>query len=318
MDNKTHPLLPQASFLQTDLWASFKESFGWHAHKVKGTLVLERALPLGRSFLYTPELRAEPDILLQLLPEVVAIARRRNSIFYRLELLVDKQEPLAPEWQAALTYTRFRKAFESVQPDDRQIIPLHNEESVLEQMKQKGRYNIRLAEKSDVFVRESTSKTLNSDIAMFYSLFESTSKRDKFSIRPMQYFESLCQLLYDHNVGRLFIATYNNEPVAAAIITLYNEEAMYLYGASSNIHREKMGPYALHWAVMQWAISFEAKYYDLLAIRPEGTKPHPYDGITRFKEQFGGEPVHLLGSWDLPFTTTWYSLFAMAEKLRRK
>lgn len=119
----------------------------------------------------------------------------------------------------------------------------------------------------------------------------------------------------------MFVATYDNQPVAAAIITLYDNFASYLYGASGNVYRDKMGPYALHWAAMQWASTQpgqEAKAYDLLAIRPPGDKPHPYDGITRFKEQFGGERVDLLGSWDLPFSTGWYTLFSAAEKMRRK
>lgn len=312
-------LAPKSSFLQTDLWASFRESLGWYAHRVDDILVLERPLPAKNSLLYSPEVYANPEVLLTLLPKVYDIAGRRSSMFYRLELLVDKQDPLAESWLAALTYTGFTKSFESVQPDDRQIIPLsENEETVLGQMKQKGRYNIRLAEKAGVMVRESTPKTLRGDVQIFYNLFQQTAKRDKFTIRPQSYFDSLCDMLYQHKVGRLFIATYENTPVGAAIITLYDGTASYLYGASGNDYRNKMGPYAMHWAIMQWAISQNAQCYDLLAIRPEGQQKHAYDGITRFKEQFGGQSVHLLGSWDLAFKKDWYKLFSIVEKMRRK
>lgn len=316
--SESNKLVPESSFLQTDLWASFRESLGWHAHKVDQVLVLERSLPGGRTFLYSPELYAKPELLLTFLPDLYKIAHRRKSIFFRLELLVDSTEMLAEQWLAALTYTGFKKSFESVQPEDRQIVPLSTEEGVLRQMKQKGRYNVRLAEKSGIMVRESTVKTLDIDVDIFYSLFQQTGKRDKFSIRPKSYFIELCRLLYQHHCGRLFIAFYENEPVGAAIITLHEGTASYLYGASGDLHRNKMGPYAIHWAAMQWAMSQDAKLYDLLAIRPEGTMKHAYDGITRFKEQFGGQAVHLLGSWDLPFNSSWYTLFSIIERVRRR
>ncbi len=317
------PLLPSTSFLQTDLWAAFKEGFGWHAHKVAGILVLERPLPIfGKTFLYSPEVVAEPELLLKLLPEIHAIAKRRNSIFYRLELLVDRATPLAEQWQSAFVYTKFEKSFEEVQPEHRQIVPLgHDEAAVLAQMKQKGRYNIRLAEKSGIFVRETTPKTKDDDVSTFYRLFAQTAKRDKFSIRPKSYFQQLVTLLYEHNCGRLFVATFEGEPVAAAIITLYDGYASYLYGASGDRHREKMGPYGLHWAAMLWSITQGAKAYDLLAIRPtdwDTKKKHAYDGITQFKQQFGGQSTSLLGSWDLPLDPGWYTLFSSVEKLRRR
>ncbi len=313
--------MKQTSFLQTDIWASFKESQGWHGHRVDDILILERPLPLGMSFLYSPEVVGGPDQLLALLPQVHAIALRRKSLFYRLELLIDSADVSAEHWRAALTYTQFQKGFEDVQPSSRQIVPLTTEEKVLANMKSKGRYNIRLAEKAPVFVREATPKTLADDVAIFYGLFQVTAKRDKFSLRPPGYFRDLCQLLYHHQAGKLFLATFNGEPVAAAIITLHEGVASYLYGASGNNHREKMGPYALHWAAMQWAMSQDAIAYDLLAIRPPDasgkSKSHAYDGITRFKQQFGGDSVHLLGSWDLPLNRNGYTLFSVAEKLRR-
>lgn len=315
-------LLPQQSFLQTDLWGSFRESLGWHAHKVGDVLVLERRLPFGKSFLYSPEVVATPDMLLELLPKIYDIAKDRQSIFYRLELLIDKQAPNATRWQAAFSYTGFTKAFEEVQPEHRQIIPLDDSnDTILRQMKQKGRYNIRVAEKAGVLVRETTKKSLKHDVDTFYGLLEATGKRDKFSIRPKSYFVSLVDMLYEHNCGRMFTAYLNDTPLASAIITLHDNFAAYLYGASGNEHRNIMAPYAVHWSAMQWAASQGAASYDLLAIRPpksESTpKPHPYDGITRFKQQFGGEEIHLLGSWDLVFQPAWYTLFRAAEKIRR-
>ncbi|HEY1074859.1 MAG TPA: peptidoglycan bridge formation glycyltransferase FemA/FemB family protein [Patescibacteria group bacterium] len=315
MQNKTpYP----KSFLQSDIWGSFRETQGWHAHKLEDVLILERPLPLGKSFLYAPEVFHHPSLLITLLPAIYEVAQRRNSLFFRLELNIPKTDPLAQQWRAAFTYTGFQKAFESVQPDDRQIVTLSGgEHATLKQMKQKGRYNIRVAERAGVTVRETTLKTLEEDVAIFYALFEETAKRDKFSIRSQAYFQELAQVLYHHNCGKVFIASLQGIPLAASITTLYDGVASYLYGASSSEHRAAMAPYLLHWTVMQWAMSKNATSYDLLAIKPDTDKKHAYDGITRFKQQFGGESIHLMGSWDVPLQALWYTLFKAAESIRR-
>jgi lipid II:glycine glycyltransferase (peptidoglycan interpeptide bridge formation enzyme) len=305
------------SFLQSDIWGTFRETQGWHAHRAAGILILERPLPFGHSLLYSPEVNASPEILLELLPAVKEIAGRRKSLVFRLELQIDKQEPITERWRAGLHYAGFQKSFEDIQPADRQIVTLGDDATMLAHMKQKGRYNMRVSEKAGVLVRESTAKTLEADIALFTKLLQTTAKREKFQTRSETYFQTLAETLYRHNCGRVFIATYQNQAVAGAIITLYENLAAYLYGGSSRDHREVMAPYGLHWSVMQWAASLGATHYDLLAISPEGKTNHKYDGITRFKQQFGGEAIHLMGAWDLVLNPTWYTAFKTAEQIRR-
>ena len=43
------------SLLQTKKWADFRVSQGWEAHNIDGISILERKLPMGKSFLYAPE-----------------------------------------------------------------------------------------------------------------------------------------------------------------------------------------------------------------------------------------------------------------------
>lgn len=313
------------SFLQSDIWGSFRETQGWLAHRANGILVLERPVPFGRSLLYSPEVTAKPEILLDLLPSIKDIAERRKSIVYRLELLVDKQEELAERWRVAMGYSGFVPGFETIQPADRHIVRLSDDAAMLANMKQKGRYNIRIAEKNGVLVRESTAKSLKGDIEIFYSLMKQTSKRENFQTRSQKYFQDLAETLYRHNCGRVFVATYQNQPLAASIITHYEGLAGYLYGASSREHKDVMAPYAMHWAAMQWATSQNANAYDLLAISPQTSnepgkttvRKHKFDGITRFKQQFGGEDIRLLGTWDLVLNPSWYTAFKTGQRIRR-
>lgn len=313
------------SLLQTKLWADFKARHGWLVHPVslagipQPTFVLERALAFGQSMLYAPELSVENWSAV--LPELTVQARKLSpaAIFFRLELF----EPLSETTESLvvqLTQAGYRKSFEAVQPEHRQWVSISDDETkILANMKEKGRYNVRLAQKKGVITRVSTNV---SDVEVFYKIFQQTAARDGFKIRGLKYFQDLCQTLFDHNVGELVIAEFAGQPLVALVLTYYNGLASYLYGASSNQQRNLMAPYAAHFAAIQAAKQRGCETYDLLQIAPaddEGNAPNnrPYANLTRFKQQFGGQRIDLVGSWDLVFKPFWYSVFKAAEQLRR-
>ena len=62
-----------------------------------------------------------------------------------------------------------------------------SEEEMLARMKQKTRYNIRLAEKKDVIVRIGTLE----DLATLYKMYAATSVRDGFVIRDADYYKTV-------------------------------------------------------------------------------------------------------------------------------
>jgi lipid II:glycine glycyltransferase (peptidoglycan interpeptide bridge formation enzyme) len=298
------------SLLQTSEWASFRKDLGWQAHDIEDISVLEKKLPLGKSFLYAPEVEyGAVENFEDFLKNIKKIAKENKTIFFRLEIL-DKNDVEVVE---KLKKNGFIKAFEEVQPEWRQIVNISGvEEEILAGMKQKGRYNIRVAQKHNVVVEKSEK------IEDFYQIFLETSKRDGFEIRPLKYFQKLMEFFSSDGVAELWVARYNNKTVAAIIATFYDGVASYLYGASSDEYRNVMAPYLLHWQVMKRAKEKGCKFYDLLAVAPEGVESHKYIGITRFKEQFGGEKVQIIGSYDLVYKPVWYKMFKFAEKVRRK
>lgn len=310
------------SLLQTKQWADLRQSYGWQAHWIEDILVLEKPLPFGKSFLYVPE----PDFgsidFKVFMPKVAQIAKNSQSIFLRIDFINKKDEAI----EKSLKKFKFIKAFEEIQPEDRQIIDIsQSENEILAQMKPKGRYNIKIAEKNGVEVAES------GNISIFYDIFCQTAKRNGFSIRPLKYFQDLYDILAASDNVKLLIASYNEKPIAAEIVTFYGQTASYLYGASLDDFRNVMAPYLMHWEAIKLAKEKGCKYYDLLAVAPQGeirNSPlgmnfeirklmEKYAGITRFKEQFGGEHVKLLGSWDFVYKPIWYAGFKIAEKLRR-
>jgi lipid II:glycine glycyltransferase (peptidoglycan interpeptide bridge formation enzyme) len=222
-------------------------------------------------------------------------------------------------------------------------------DAILAQMKQKWRYNIRLAERKGVIVRAGSAD----DIATFYRLLQITSKRDRFAIHSFEYYRAAFDLLTARDAARLFIAEYAREPLAAILVTAFGEEAIYLYGASSDAHRARMPNYALHWAAMQWAKARECARYDLWGIAdvawaevdtvvgakhsqdrddkegalPDRTgrqsghgladaSPLPH-GLYRFKQGFGGAVVRYAGAYDAVFSRARYWLYTRALALRR-
>lgn len=160
-----------------------------------------------------------------------------------------------------------------------------SEEDILKQMKPKGRYNIRVAKKHGVVVKDSD------DIDAFHTLVKETSVRDKFTALSKEKYLSFLK----HIPKAFLLLAYEpekNEPIAGLLGVIWNKVGIYYYGASSYAHRANMAPYALQWKSMQFCKDRGCKTYDLLGVAPpDAPADHPWSGITNFKEKFGGALV---------------------------
>lgn len=302
------------SLLQTPEWAEFKMRQGWQSFWLENISLLSRPLPGGKSFLYIPEVSISKDQIKDLLEKAKPIAKGQKAAFLRLEIFAEENQ----EYDEQLTYLGFKKSFEEVQPEDRQWLPISRpKEEILAQMKSKGRYNIRIAERHKVEIKSFQKANLFQGLDDFYHLYQQTFARQRFSGRSRQYFRDLLDVLGKKDYLRIYTAFYQNQPLASVIITFYQELASYLYGASSNEHREVMAPYLAHWQAILEAKEKGCQLYDLLAIAPAEILDHKYASLSRFKQQFGGRSVKMVGSWDYIFQPTWYWAFRVAEKMRR-
>ena len=309
------------SLLQTAKWGEFKASQGWRNYLIDDILILEKKLPLGFSFLYSPEAAGVAlEKWQNILENIKKIAENKQTIFYRLEIHDEKQSENGQKMIEKLKPAGFVKAFEEVQPEWRQIIDISpNLEEILAQMKPKGRYNIKVAQKHGLEVANCPIDRLNEGIEIFFKLMIKTAREQKFTIRPKNYYHDLVKMLYDNDFGKLLIARLKGMPVAAIIISIYEDTASYLYGASAREHKNLMAPYLLHWEAIKIAKEKGGRFYDLLAIAPSGKEiNHKYENLTRFKEQFGGRKVQIIGSWDLVFKPFGYKMFKIAERFRRR
>lgn len=212
-----------------------------------------------------------------------------------------------------------RRARADVQPPDTVLLDLSpSEDQLLAAMKPKWRYNIKLASKKGVEVARLSGAAALEALPAFYALYRETGERDRIALHPESYYRRLFELGAEAPGFRLSLWTARHEgSLLAAIVTLFRgEEAVYLYGASSNEKRNLMPAYALQWAAIRAAKAEGARVYDFFGIPPTGEPGHPMEGLYRFKTGFGGEIAHRAGSWDFPLKPLAYDLFGLAERAR--
>jgi lipid II:glycine glycyltransferase (peptidoglycan interpeptide bridge formation enzyme) len=309
----------QPSYLQTKAWGQFKQSQGWRAHFLSGNiLVLERNLPyLNKPMLYVPEVLLPKDPT-DFLKELKELGNKQKAMFIRLELLNVRESEESSKIVKLLKRNKYTKSFEDVQPTWRQWVKISgNNEDILAQMKPKGRYNIKVANRHGLSVAMASGEQPSAQLLVerVHKLYLETAQRDGFSPRSLAYFRDLVKTL--GQTTKVLVAHHNKKDLAGMILTLNGGYASYLYGASSNEERQLMAPYLLHFSAMQVARENKCKIYDLLAVAPPDQPNHNYAGLSRFKSQFGGETVEIMGSYDLILKPIWYKIFSLLEKKRR-
>lgn len=158
-----------------------------------------------------------------------------------------------------------------------------DDEIILARMKPKGRYNIRVAEKAGVQVEQ--VPYLSESLDIFYSILAETLERDGFAANSKEYFRVFLQYLEKQQLGGLFIAKREGEPIAAGIFIFYKKTALYYYGASSsdNTKRRYMASYLLQWKALEEAKKRECEVFDFLGIAEQDDTHSPLAGVTDFK-----------------------------------
>ena len=282
---------PEAHVLQSAAWGELKAPFGWEPVRVvsgeNGAQVLFRRLPLGLSLAYIPKGPVGADWS-TLWPEILNVCRMHRAILLKVE--PDAWEAEIPVLARRLA--GFRADGVPVQPRRTLVIDLAGPESAwLERMKQKTRYNIRLAEKKEVEVLP------GGDLDEFYDLMQATGERDRFGVHSRAYYQRAYQLFQSQGAAELFIARYQGRALAGLMAFARGERAWYFYGASNDEERNRMPTYLVQLAAMRWAAARGCTQYDLWGVpdADETALEAQFEqrsdglwGVYRFKRGFGG------------------------------
>ncbi|MEK7518993.1 MAG: peptidoglycan bridge formation glycyltransferase FemA/FemB family protein [Patescibacteria group bacterium] len=324
-----------SSFQQSWAWGQFKDRVGTDIIRlvvVDGTEIVGavQALyepwrfgqstltvfsgPVVDARLSVAEYQAAHGLLLHAL---VKEAKVRGAIFFHLESALEQRNvSLLQKFQVELKLRRV-KAF---QPLDTQMLDLHQDEAaLLAAMHEKTRYNIRLAEKRGVQVQVATGSGVAAALEQFILLNKQTAMRDKFTSHASTYYRRLHEHLGD-DVLRVYVAMFEQQPIAANIVMHFGDTATYVHGASSNSHRNVMAPHLLQWRQILDAKLAWKNWYDFYGIQtPQRARASKHGvtwaGITRFKLGFGGQTISYLDAYELPIRKGWYRLVKVLQRI---
>jgi lipid II:glycine glycyltransferase (peptidoglycan interpeptide bridge formation enzyme) len=177
------------------------------------------------------------------------------------------------------------------------------ENSILAQMKPKGRYNIHLAQRHGVSVIEDTS---DQGLADFLRIYGRMAGRKEIAAKPPGYFRTLFSLLLPRRQISIFFAEYRGRRLSGALVVYFGRRATYFFGGSLAVHRCVMAPYLMQFEIMRSAKARGCEWYDLWGFDPGNEPDHPWRNISVFKAKFGGGVQYLVPTLDYVYDAAAY------------
>jgi lipid II:glycine glycyltransferase (peptidoglycan interpeptide bridge formation enzyme) len=318
--------------LQSYEWGQFRQEMEWEVSYVgvsedKTTLlqavVMRKTLPGGYGFYYVPEGPVvkggnwkdakNQEAFAAFVAHMEERAHEDKTVFMKIDPHF-AVEDFPMDW---LAESGFRDSPEDVQAAVVSEVDLRpNPEDIFASFKQKGRYNVRKAVKHGVKVRKGSGQR---ELDQFYTLLEETAKRQSITYREKWYYELFRKyLMQEHDDATFFIASHGGEPVAATLVTFFGEEAVYLYGGSTQADRNLYASYLIQWSGMEEARKRGCAFYNMTGIAATDDPQDAWAGLRQFKLKFGGGQTNLVGARDYVFRPVEYFLFTNADRVRRK
>ncbi len=243
------------------------------------------------------------------LDKVKSLCKIEKSLFIQFETLGYKNNLFIElKWFTNSYYKKFITPYTA-------IIDLNlSEDDILSLMKPKGRYNIKLAEKKWVLVKE-VEKT-KENIEIFYNLMLETTSRDNFNWNSLDYYMTFLNSIKE---SKLFIAFLNDKAISAGIFTFVWNEAIYYYWASTSDsnYRNLMSPYLLQWTAICKAKELWMKIYDFLWVATPWEENSHLQWVTDFKSKFTSNIVKVSYSYIFVNNKIKYNLLQLLRKFKR-
>ena len=322
------------SILQTWEWSEIKKSTGWtpdfyiredEKGNIKAaSLVLIRDQRLTRlgptlRIIYFPQGPlidwSDDQLVRDVLSELVDYGKKHRASYIKIDPQVIPEEKrisgvndeglisqstlqwmIREGWLLSTQQIQFKNSF--------WINLTPSADELLIEMKQKTRYNIRVSERKEIEVREGNV----ADLDLLYAMYLETSIRDGFIIRPKEYYLDVWGKFIHSKMAVPLIATFQGEPVAALILFHFAGKSYYLYGMSTDNHREKMPNYLLQWKAILHSKQLGCEIYDLWGAPDVFDESDRMWGVYRFKEGLGGKVVQTLGAYDYPTSKFTYTI----------
>jgi peptidoglycan pentaglycine glycine transferase (the first glycine) len=280
-------------------------------------VLIVRAPVLRRSYFYVPRgpIIDDPDspAMTVLLNFVKAEARGRGAFMLKIEPSVLDGDP---HWLIALRRRGFRPNPYATHVRHEWVLDIRpDEKDILAGMKEKWRYNVRLAGRKGVTVRQGHGQA---DLDTFYSIYQTTSERDKFFIHEKAHYADVMRLYGVEDHAALLLAECQGQVIAGIVVLRFGRWSWYMYGASSNEHRNLMPNHLLQWSGIQWAKSRGCWYYNFRGIPDVLEEGQELWGVYVFKQGFGGCAMRFLETHDMVYQPLVYGVYMRLLGMKRK
>lgn len=231
-------------------------------------------------------IKFEPDVVKQ----------SNNLTMKQLNNFVKSPHPLFPSWTQILNLTK-------------------TEGELLKSFHSKTRYNIRLAEKKGVVVKEMSN---DQGFKIFSKLYFETCKRQKYFGHTPNYHKIVWES-FKKNIAHILIAFYNDVPLAAYELFYFKNTLYYPYGGTSILFRNLMASNLLMWKVILLGKKLGANKFDMWgSLGPNYDSTDDWSGFTRFKEGYNTKFTEFIGSYDLIINNNLYCLYNYLYKFREQ
>lgn len=297
--------LPHSSFLQSFGWGEFQASnntipkrYGFNDRHIS-VQGLEKSTPLG-NYLYipfAPNFDSSDNI-----QEFYNALSKNDYLFIRIE-------PLTP-----VTIPNAGVKVKNIQPAKTLILDLNkSEQDLLAEMHHKTRYNIGIASKRGVAVKECTRGNNLAEL----KLISETAQRQGYKAYSTDYYSRLAKFFENYSdrdrpVVRVIGAYLDDELLASGLFVDYKDTRTYLFGGTSDNNKNVMAPYALHWLAIKYAKTLGLKKYDFWGIE---TSSGQTPGFVRFKLGWGGQQIQYPGAYDIVIKPIWYNVYNVLRVL---
>jgi lipid II:glycine glycyltransferase (peptidoglycan interpeptide bridge formation enzyme) len=307
------------AFLQSWDWGEFRARLGHQIFRIKaaenkkilGVCFWEkRSVTLGQSYFYIPrgpvvqKKKKASGTFFKILEFVEELAEKEKVFLVRWDAPLEAKAGSLTQVSPSLARLGLQDINNQVEPKHTLVIDLaHSESALLDSFSSRVKRNLNRARRHRIKIKLSE---LNSDngrsLGLFSDLLQETAQRQKVEFYSKEYFEKLAQYFGRHL--RLFLAYYQGQPIAGALVVAFGSTATYLYGASTRTPQNTGAPWMLHWEIIKYFKSQNLRYYDFWGIGQKNEQgkfwPRGWQGLTFFKTGFNGQKVSYLGAYDLP------------------
>ena len=301
--------------VQTWEWGDFQEQQGHKVYRLASFIKDKMTSAFTLSFHKIPKTNFSIGTILRgpkvnetILKAIKKIALKENAVFVKFEPDLSKTE-------SNMQFTGMKISPKVAFYPYTFLLDLKkNEAQLLESMHPKTRYNIRVANRHGVEIKEMTN---DKGFEIYLKLLFDTTKRQGFYLHSKNYHRQLWQILKNTTIPHIMLASYQDQVISAFMLFHLKDQFFYPYGASLNIHRQVMAPTLLMWESIKLAKKKKAKQFDMWGcLGLEAKESDNGFGFHRFKQGFGGELFEYVGTYDLVINPLLYRLYNFIDKYR--